>query len=156
MAKANRVRLEGLRHTNDDTIETTEIWTDGGAVTVFWTVTGLGSGKDFCTRDVKKTVKEETWLVEIDIGEEIINPRKGDEDCDAASVDMEESWLNDGEEVGKTIPEDLVLTTWVLLCTSIAEVEGELLATPKVPDGLLLKAIYPNSPAEDDPHCSSG
>lgn len=30
--------------------------------------------------------------MEIDIGEETINPRKGgDEGCDAASVDMEES-----------------------------------------------------------------
>ena len=149
--------LEGLRHTNEDTIETMEIWTDGEAVTVFCTVTGLGSGKDFCTRDVKKIVKEETWLVEIDIGEEIINPRKGgDEGCDAASVDMEEAWLKDGEEAGKTIPGDLVLTTWVLLCTTTAEVEGELLATPRVPDGLLLKAMYPNSPSEEDPHCSSG
>ena len=50
--------------------------------------------------------------MEIDIGEEIINPRKGgDEDCDAASVDVEEARLKDGEEVDKTIREDLVLTT---------------------------------------------
>ncbi len=96
--KINLSATEGSRHTND-TIETMEIWTDGRAVTVFWTVTGLGSGKVFCTKYVKNEVNEEIRLVEIDMGEEIINPRKGadggcdvaDEGCDAAtSVDVEE------------------------------------------------------------------
>ena len=40
--------------------------------------------------------------------------------------------------------------------TAALLLDGELLAAPNVPDGLLLKAMYPNSPAEDEPHLSDG
>lgn len=34
--------------------------------------------------------------------------------------------------------------------------DDELLAAPNVPDGLLLRATYPKSPAEEDPQFSAG
>lgn len=46
----------------------------------------------------------------------------------------------------------------MLLAAAFVElpIDDELLATPSVPDGLLLRAMYPNSPAEEDPQRSAG
>ena len=64
----------------------------------------------------------------------------------------------DNEEVKRSVAENWLLTTCSLLAagSTLLLPEEELLVAPSVPEGLLLNATYPNSPAEEDPHFSNG
>ena len=81
-------------------------------------------------------------------------PRNGD----AAVAEKEGTRVRD-KELKKAPPENSLLTGCsVLVTTSVvwALLSDELLAAPKVPEGILLRAMYPNSPPATDPHLLSG
>lgn len=132
-----------------------EILTEGEAVTVCSIVTGLGSGKELCTKDVKRRVKGDSKVEEVKLCRGMKDPgTTTDEDVDAGSTETRIA----GERLEKGAPEDSLLTTCSLVtAASVAVLSSvRLLDGPKVPEGSLISGTYPYNPSERDPQCSSG
>lgn len=132
-----------------------EILTEGEAVTVCSTVTGLGSGKEFCTKDVKRRVKGDNNAEEVKLGSGMKGPgTRMDDGVDAGSTETRIAV----ERLEKGAPEDSLLTTCSLVTAALVAVIPSvwLLDAPKVPDGSLMSGTYPNNPLEREPQLSSG
>jgi hypothetical protein len=129
-----------------------EILIDGDAVKVRCTVTGLGSGKELCKRDVKRTVKGKMKGEEIKLGKDMKDPGTVVED----GVDAGTTETGIGvEKLEKGAPEDWLLTTCSLATAALIAVFGVPDAA-KVPDGSFMSAMYPNKPLARDPQRSDG
>lgn len=121
-------------------------------MTVCSTVTGLGSGKELCTKDVKRRVKGES-------NDEEVKVSRGRKDSGTRIVDAGATETRiAGEKLGKGAPEDSLLTPCSLVTAASVAVMPSvgLLDAPAVPEGSLISGTYPNSPPERDPQCSSG
>ena len=94
----------GSKHTN----VIKEILIEGEAVTVCSTVTGLGSSKELCTKDVKRRVKGDSNVEEVKLSRGMKDPgTRTDDDVDAGSTETRIV----GERLEKGAPEDSLLTT---------------------------------------------
>lgn len=124
-------------------------------MTVCSTVTGLGSGKELCTKDVKKRVKGDSNVEEVKVSMGMKDPgTRTDDNVDAGSTETRIS----GERLEKGAPEESLLTTCSLVTALSVAVTPSvwLLDGPKVPEGSLLSGTYPYNPSARDPQCSSG
>ena len=124
-------------------------------MTVCSTVTGAGSGKEFCTKDVKRRVKGDSNGEEVKLSSGMKDPVTSmDDDVDAGSTETRIA----GERLEKGAPEDSLLTTCSLVfAASVAVMPSvRLVVASKVPEGSLISGTYPNNPSERDPQFSSG
>lgn len=132
-----------------------EILIEGEAVTVCSTVTGLGSGTELGTKDVKRRVKGESNVEEVKLSMGMKESgTRTDDNVDAGSTETRIA----GERLEKGDPEDSLLTACSLVTaisvTGILSVW--LLDGPAVPEGSLMSGTYPYNPSARDPQCSGG
>lgn len=133
---------------------TKEILIEGEAVTVCSTVTGLGSGKELCTKDVKRRVTGDNNGEEVKVGNGMKGPGARMDGVDTGATETR----IEGERLEKGAPEDSLLTTCSLVSAAL-DVVLPTVGLPdalQVPDGSLMSGTYPNNPSGRDPHCSSG
>ncbi len=129
-----------------------EILIDGDAVKVRCTVTGLGSGKELCKRDVKSTVKGKMKGEEVKLGNDRKDP--GTVVKDGVDAGTTETGI-EVDKLEKGALEDWLLTTCSLATAAFVAVFG-VPGAAKVPDGSLVSATYPNKPLARDPQRSCG
>lgn len=114
-----------------------EILTEGDAVTVCSTVTGLGSGTKLCTKDVKRRVKGDDVREEVKLGKGTKGPgTRVDRDVDAGAT---ETRIAD-DRLEKGAPEDSLLTTCSPVTAALVAVMPDIvLPDPvQVPNGSLM------------------
>ena len=143
-------RQEGSKHTR----VIKEILIEGEAVTVCATVTGLGSGNQLCTKDVKRRVKgDDNDREEVKLGRGTKGPgTRMDEDVDAGATETRTA----DAKLEKGAPEESLLTTCSLVTAALVAVMADVVLSDAaaVPDGFLMSGTYPNSPPARDPHLS--
>ena len=123
-------------------------------MTVCSTVTGLGSGKELCTKDVKRRVTGDNNSEEVEVCNGMKDPGARMDDVDTGATETR----IEGERLEKGTPEDSLLTTCLLVSAALDAVllTVGLPDALQVPDGSLRSGMYPNNPWGRDPHLSSG